>query len=1109
MIRGLLSLAIILFFSLSLQAQRADVEFGKNRLQFKSFDWRYYSTENFEIYFYDEGNEIARIGAEYLEEEFDRITDIIGYSSYYKTKIFLYLSVSDLQQSNVGVNDKTFNISGQTDFIRSQVEVAFPGTMEEYKTLLSFKVTEMLIEDMMYGGSLSEMFQSSYLLSLPEWFIPGAAAYVAEGWSVKMDDYIRDLMQEKKLKKVNNFEGEDAKRVGQSIWNYIAERYGQSYISNILNLTRIVRNEEKSIAGTIGISYKKFVADWVNYYGGHADFVIENYIFPDESSQVEDVKRKKYDLNNLRISPEGNFLAYSKNIRGRYKVVVRNISTGKEKTIFKSGFKVINQEVDENMPLLSWRDENTLGIIYTRYGKNWISLHNINSGNKIKKQLSRINQIKSFDIAINSSLAVVSAERNGNNDLYLVSLKRNSIKRITDDIYDDVDARFIPETSSIVFSSNRSTDSISTKGKTINDISSIYNIFIYNIDSTENTVYRVTNTLSKNINPVAPNASEVYFLSDQQGIFNLFKYDLENHLFYQVSNFASSINTFDISTDKRLFAFDIFYGQKENIHVIENYELDKNIFTTQTKRQQFINAKRVAKRIIDSRQKLKETELTNTEKQRESRAEGDGSSFLDQFEVDTTAFIDTDNYDFSREQASENVDAEPGDADEANQNGEDYIDTDNYVFDTDVVKSEKSTSFLSKYRKLREEKDLVGPLDYRTRFTADNVVTSFMIDPLMGLGLNFEVQMNDLLENHQFRGGIFAATDLKNSSIYAEYSLLKHILDFKLRYERDNISRSFTEISTQKYILNKIEGTVSLPFNVATKISLSPFFASTQYFEMDPAGYISQPGEPLTSTNTYLGGKAEMVYDNSTVTGLNEIKGFRGKIGIVHWEGLNTYDNSFSNFYIDLRNYQPIHREIVFATRAFYGRYWGPGRKRYLLGGVDNWLFNKTRSVAHPTAEKPEPDELGFKQLEDNSDILFLEYVTSLRGFDYNSFYGSNAALFNAEIRFPVIKYFYNGPITSNFLRNLQLIGFYDIGTAWTGPSPLATENSINTQNIKPGGSPFQATIQNFRNPFLQSYGFGARTVVLGYYMKFDLAYPIEDNVRKDLRLFVSFGYDF
>ena len=94
-------------------AQRAMERFGQNRVQYKNFKWRYYSTENFDIYFYDGGNELAKMGAQYLNKEFDHITDILGYPPYSKTQIFLYNSVTDLQQSNVGVDDNSFDVGGK------------------------------------------------------------------------------------------------------------------------------------------------------------------------------------------------------------------------------------------------------------------------------------------------------------------------------------------------------------------------------------------------------------------------------------------------------------------------------------------------------------------------------------------------------------------------------------------------------------------------------------------------------------------------------------------------------------------------------------------------------------------------------------------------------------------------------------------------------------------------------------------------------------------------------------------------------------------------------------------------------------------------------------
>jgi len=235
---------------------------------------------------------------------------------------------------------------------------------------------------------------------------------------------------------------------------------------------------------------------------------------------------------------------------------------------------------------------------------------------------------------------------------------------------------------------------------------------------------------------------------------------------------------------------------------------------------------------------------------------------------------------------------------------------------------------------------------------------------------------------------------------------------------------------------------------------------------------------------------------------LNMVEGTRGKISYTLNQGLDNPDKSFGKLDIDIRKYQKLHRELVFATRFFYGRSFGADPQYYLLGGMDNWLFNKTNttSAVGPLVVEPQ---------QDNSHLLFLEYVTSLRGFDYNTFNGTNTMLFNAELRFPVVKYFHRGPISSNFLRNLLLIGFYDIGSAWSGKSPFATNNSVNTELISPEGSPFQAVIKNFKNPWLSSYGFGLRTVLLGYYMKVDIAYPIIDYEVNKPRVFVTLGYDF
>jgi hypothetical protein len=91
----------------------------------------------------------------------------------------------------------------------------------------------------------------------------------------------------------------------------------------------------------------------------------------------------------------------------------------------------------------------------------------------------------------------------------------------------------------------------------------------------------------------------------------------------------------------------------------------------------------------------------------------------------------------------------------------------------------------------------------------------------------------------------------------------------------------------------------------------------------------------------------------------------------------------------------------------------------------------------------------------------------------------------------------------------LQLVAFTDIGAAWTGKGPFSRQNSLNTIIRGGNGNPFEASVTNFKNPFLSGHGAGVRTLLLGYYVKFDVAWGVEDFVPSGPKYYLTFGYDF
>ena len=1103
------------------QAQIVQEQFGKNRVQYKNFNWRFYSSDNFDIYFYDGGESNALVAAKYLEKEFERITDVIGYAPYTKTKIFLYNSPKDLQQSNVGVKGKSFTVGGQTNFVKSQVEIAYPGTMVDFEHELVLRISEMLINDMMFGGSLTDMFQSAYLLSLPEWFIEGAARYIAEGWSIEMDDFARELFNSNKKVKLSRLAGEEAALAGQSVWNFVAARYGRSSISNILNLTRIIRNEESSIVNTLGIPFKLFTRQWQSFYSEMSTQMVDNYTFPEPDNRLRKRNRRGFTYNQVAFSPDGRYLAYSENHDGRYKVQVRDVKQGKVRTVHTSGYQLLDQEPDNSVPLLNWGNDQTLGIIGYEKGDNYLWLSDQNTKKKRGVKLRRFNQIKYFDLSDNNRLAIMSADLNGKNDLFMYNPGRNTFKRLTTDIYDDLHPHFMPDGERIVFSSNRPSDSLyyaEQRAKDIDlnkNIDDNFNIYLFNPteDTEDSLLTQVTKTVSRDLYPLPQDENTIFYLSDQQGVFNLYRYQLADSLFNQVTNYAVSIQDYDLDFANQRLATIMLSDERDYVFLNEAFDPNQTLFTPKTQRQEAIQAQEVSERLVRRRaqqppataQSVSDSVSTTPPAVTDSLRTENTSPPADTTTVETKpGVVNTEDYTF-------------GGGDSTRVQDEGYIDTENYAFDVpDTAEDQEvspddfafenqerptgvSNSFLSRYRKLRRETRITGPIPYLTRFSADNIVTSLAIDPLRGFGFHIEVQMNDMLENHRFFGGIVQYTDLRSASVFAEYQYLKNRVDVKLRYEREGIYRESGDDEVQKYTSNHFYAGAALPLNVSTRLEVNPFVANTHFMGLSGINATSE----LAESTYYFGGiKTGIVFDNTLTTGLNKRLGTRGRAFLTHYQGVNDAQRGFSNLEVDLRHYQKIHRSLTLATRVFYGSFFGPNKQNYLLGGLKNWVF------ARQPDQEDENDPLNTSDNIDNSNILFVDFV-NLRGFNFNKFNGTDVLTFSAELRLPIVQYFYQGPIASNFFRNLEFIGFYDVGSAWTGASPFNEKNSINTEVRVEPNTAFRAEIQNFKNPWLQSYGAGIRTVLLGYYLKFDVAYPIEDEVVGKPRFYLSLGYDF
>lgn len=199
-----------------------------------------------------------------------------------------------------------------------------------------------------------------------------------------------------------------------------------------------------------------------------------------------------------------------------------------------------------------------------------------------------------------------------------------------------------------------------------------------------------------------------------------------------------------------------------------------------------------------------------------------------------------------------------------------------------------------------------------------------------------------------------------------------------------------------------------------------------------------------------------------------------------------------------------ISRSIVTlfgAVRAAADLSWGKEKFIYYLGGVDNWLMfgnnqrdDGTYRYFNPT-NVPDPD----------ADYAYQSLAVNMRGFKQNVANGNNAVVINSEVRAPVFSSLFNKPINNAFLRNFQLVQFIDLGTAWNG-----SYKGIERPSVTYGGPPISVKVRaGGIGPFAGGYGFGARSTVLGYFLRFDAAWEMNVFFKGRPQYYFAMGLDF
>jgi hypothetical protein len=224
----------ILFAFILILASQSFGQFGRNKVQYKDYDWYYIQTKHFDIYFTIEGQNIAEFAATAIEDALAQIQSSINYKIQKRISVVLYDSQNEFQETNVIDAYLGEGTGGFTELFKNRIVLPFSGNYKMFRHVIHHELVHGVMNDLFYGGALQNIISNSSAVNLPLWFSEGLAEYLALGWDTNTDQFIRDAAINEYLPDIKYLDGYFAYRGGQAVFYYIAKKYGREKVAEIV-----------------------------------------------------------------------------------------------------------------------------------------------------------------------------------------------------------------------------------------------------------------------------------------------------------------------------------------------------------------------------------------------------------------------------------------------------------------------------------------------------------------------------------------------------------------------------------------------------------------------------------------------------------------------------------------------------------------------------------------------------------------------------------------------------------------------------------------------------------------------------------------------------------
>ncbi len=445
-------------------AGQAHFYFGRNKIQYDAFDWHVLHTDHFDIYYYPEMQALAEHGAHFAEEAYEDLENTFNFSLGHRVPLIFYSSNLHFKQTNVTPGFIPDGVGGFFEFLKGRVVIPANGDLHRFRRV----VRHELVHVFTYSKLTRVMrdHRRPFTAPPPLWFTEGIAEY----WSGE-PDYQHEMVLRDAVASNYFVPLEDLDRIygtylmykeGEAVCRFIAEVYGEDKLLRLFEEFWRDPDFRKVMEVVLREDYRVISDQWTAW-------VQEQYLPKLDGAEPPTFVSEAVDARGFSSKPafyrhpdgrrEVAFVANRDGYTNLYAVPVdsagaptdepRVLVKGERSARFEA-FHFFESQLDASA-------DGKLAFVTQSGEADVVHVYDL--------EADRIGPTYRFPglVAVYSPswdpagerLAFSGIEKSGFSDLYTYDTATDTLRKLTNDAYDDRDPAWSPDGETLAFSSDR------------------------------------------------------------------------------------------------------------------------------------------------------------------------------------------------------------------------------------------------------------------------------------------------------------------------------------------------------------------------------------------------------------------------------------------------------------------------------------------------------------------------------------------------------------------------------------------------------------------------------------------------------------------------------